>query len=258
MKVAILGAGPSGMMAAHAASENRHYVDIFDKDPDMTRRNSGVYFLHSPCNLPLEPIRIRQQVLGIHNLPKEEVPNLYGLKVYGKSVPKNSILEAMKNSETIGFDAGKALMYLWDMYGNQVQRRTIGNMEDVKDFLYGYDRVISTIPAYILFPDEKLDSIKTTIKVGTSPLNESFVLYNINPHCNWYRTSAFCGTFVQEYGFEAKIDKKVGYEYKEVTKVLGEGLKSPYPALLLAGRYGAWKKTTLTHNVFEEVRGWLA
>ena len=50
MKILILGAGPSGMMAAHAASQCGHEVRIIDQDPNRSRRNSGVYFLHDDCD----------------------------------------------------------------------------------------------------------------------------------------------------------------------------------------------------------------
>jgi hypothetical protein len=262
MKIAVLGAGPSGMMAAHASSQYGHYVDILDWNPSQSRRNSGVYFLHDDCDLALDSHSFHQRVLGIGGMTYNDIGQAYGEKVYGKRVGKVSVLSAIVEKEVRGYSAGQAINRLWDLYGNQIQNREIRRgMYDVEDLLGVYDKVISTIPAYVLFPEKEFDSVATWIKVGIAPPSEHFIFYNLNPHCPWYRCSGMFGVFVQEYGFDFSPPENwddTQYQYRVVQKVIGEGIVSPFKNLLLTGRYGAWNKRILTHNVYEEVLDWLS
>jgi len=257
MKVAVLGAGPSGMMAAHAVSQCGYYVDIFDKDPSSSRRNSGVYFLHADCDLMLDPVLIKQSVIGHHGKKIDEISKLYGLKVYGKEISKPSIVSVISKSTMTGFNSEHAITRLWDFYGKQVKEGEISNLGQVKGLFDTYDKIISTIPAWVLYPDQKFESVETWIKVGKAPENEAFMFYNINPYCDWYRCSAMFGVFTQEYGYGKHFEKKEGYEYKKVIKVIGDGITSEIKDLFLVGRYGAWNKKTLTHDVYYRTLEWL-
>ena len=258
MRVAVLGAGPSGMVAAHASAQCGAYIDIFDANPDRSRRNSGVYFLHASCDLLLDKIIIKQTILGAKLLDDEELGRVYSRKVYGDSdVAGVSILDAKTRNEFVGFNAGQAVDRLWDLYGRRVQCKTINNLEDVLSLLDKYDKVISTIPAYVLYPDLSYPMVKTHVKVGTSPDNEAFIFYNVNDHTPWYRCSALFGVFVQEYEYGYLPERAGKYQYRMVRKVIGNGIESGVQDLLLAGRYGEWKKSVLTHHVYWKVLGWL-
>lgn len=272
-KIAIIGAGPSGMMAAHAASQCGAYVDIFDADPSQSRRNSGVYFLHDECDLLLgQHTRIYQTVLGIYGMSPEEIGEAYGSKVYGQPIAKTSVLEAAKHPTINGYNAGEAINRLWDLYGGQVSILKIESFEHLISLFDKYDKIISTIPANILFPDFEYESVQTWIKVGKAPEEEAFLFYNINPHCSWYRCSGMFGIFIQEYGFKYIPFENKKYSFKEVTKIIGarktmyhqsnahleDGkVISDVAELFLVGRYGAWSKKTLTHNVYYETLDWL-
>ncbi|MEK7087527.1 MAG: hypothetical protein AAB958_02390 [Patescibacteria group bacterium] len=257
MKIAILGSGPSGMFAAHASSQCGAYIDIFDADPDKTRRSSGVYYLHDSCDLLLDEIKIKQSVLGTRLMTPEEIKVSYGMKVYGKLIEKVSILDAIKTKEVVGYNSSQAIERLWDLYGKQVQLKKIESLRQVLEEFSKYDLIISTIPVYVLYPDLVCEGIETSIKVGKSPEKESFIFYNVNRHCKWYRCSAMFGTFIQEYGFGLTSKNLEGYEYKKVIKVIGDGYKSPNKNIFLVGRYGAWDKSCLTHNVYHRTLEYL-
>lgn len=259
MKIAILGAGPSGMMAAHAASQCGHYVDIFDADPDRSRRNSGVYFLHDDCDLLLDRVEIKQIVLGAKGRSPEQISDLYSLKVYGTSSisKKVSVLQARDTPIVVGYNSQQAITRLWDLYGKQVKTLKIENLNHALSLFETYEKVISTIPARILYPGKEYRSVGTWIKVGTAPADEAFLFYNINPHCKWYRCSAMFGTFIQEYGIGFNPEPRPGYDYKQVIKVIGDGIRSDVDNLFLTGRYGAWNKKMLTHDAYYETLKWL-
>lgn len=259
MKFAILGAGPSGMMAAHAVAQYGHQPTILDKEPDKTRRNSGVYYLHDPCDLPLKPFTIYQNLIGGYLSP-DEIKMYYGFKVYGQRIEKVSVLNALTHPEIQGYNAEQALGLLWDIYGSFVKQRTIQNYDDIKQLLEmeDFDGVVSTIPARVLFPNECYVWAETHIKVGKAPLDESYILYNVNPYIDWYRCSAMFGVFVQEFGFGKCVDKANGYQIRKVMKVMNsEPIVAADKHVLLTGRYGAWDKTCLTHNVYERTLAWL-
>jgi hypothetical protein len=256
MKIAVLGAGPSGMMAAHAVSQYGHYLDIYDAAPDKARRNSGVYYLHSDCDLLLDSAVIKQGIIGAYGKTNSELAELYGEKVYGEKIRKVSILSAFEK-EVVGYNSGQGIDRLWDLYGKQINEFEVSGIDTVHRLLEKYDKVISTIPAYILFPEESCRAVKTWIKVGKAPENEAFVFYNINPYCSWYRCSAMFGIFIQEYGFNFEPEKNAEYSYHQANKVIGEGISSPYQDLFLTGRYGAWDKSCLTDAVYHRTLEWL-
>ena len=257
MKVAILGAGPSGMMAAHAVAQYGHEIVIFDKNPDQSRRNSGVYFLHENCHLLLDPVTIEQTLLGGHGMTDEEVSHAYGMKVYGQDIAKTSVLEARKTRKVKGYNAGKAIDVLWHLYGNFINRQEIGSFPGVAAMKTNYDVIISTIPAWVLFPDLSFDSVETWIEVGTAPLDEHFLYYNVNPYIPWYRCSAMFGVFTREFGWDQVLKKREGYQYHLVKKVIGirRGELPKDKRIWFTGRFGAWDKSILTHTVYYDILG---
>ena len=261
-KLAVLGAGPSGMMAAHAAAQCGYYVKVFDREPSQVRRNSGVFYIHDDCDLLLDSIKIRQTVLGCSLMTPDEISLAYSNKVYGKpSVGRVSVMNVITEDETTGYNAAQAVDRLWDLYGGQVEKQEIEGMNSV-DYLTvyeGFDKVISTIPAYVLYPGI-YDSSSAQIKVGKAPEDEAFIFYNLNSFSPWYRCSAMFGLFIMEYGIngpDEPTDKPSDYQWKTVTKVIGNGVISDREDLFLVGRYGAWNKTTLTHDVYYETLKWL-
>ncbi|KKN86942.1 hypothetical protein LCGC14_0265050 [marine sediment metagenome] len=258
MRIAILGAGPSGMMAAHAASECGNYVDIFDADPNKSKRNAGVFFLHASCNLPLTPTSIQQRLLGAEGMLSRNVALAYGQKVYGIPSVKNSVLGPRQVPEIQGYNAGTAINMLWDLYGKQVQTKAIEDLHDIGELLREYDRVISTIPLHHLYSGLDYESATLWIRGGKAPDGEAWILYNINEHCDWYRCSAIWGTFTMEYRAGYIPVRRPEYNYFEVTKVVGRrNIPAHSERLLFTGRYGAWDKTILTHMVYDRVLEWL-
>ena len=259
MKVLVLGSGPSGMMAVHAASQCGAAVTVFDVDPQQSRRNSGVYYLHDDCDLLLDSVEIKQTILGAKLLFSNQISEIYTHKVYGNdsSVSKVSVLDAIKNPIVKGYNAGQAISRLWDLYGNRVKKVKIANLGHVISLFDSYDKIISTIPAGILYPQLKYESVSVVIKSNIAPLSDSFIFYNVNPNDNWYRCSAIFGVFTQEYDYGVVEQSELDCQYRMVKKVVGNGIESNIENLFFVGRYGAWKKSTLTHNVYYDVLEWL-
>lgn len=257
--VTVIGAGPSGLMCAHAATQFGYDIRILDKNPDRSRRNSGVYYLHSDCDLLLDEITIKQTVLGAKGKTREEIATQYGIKVYGEEVPKVSILEALDTPVIKGYNAGQAIDRLWDLYGHNVIEREIAGLDDLyelkNDVRVAY--VISTIPIQTFFPTLNFPYKKAWMKVGKSPLNESFIFYNLNKYVDWYRCSALLGTFVQEFGHDVPMRQCEDHEAREVIKVIDGDRPPEIDRVLFVGRFGSWNKRSLTHSVYYETLEWL-
>ena len=274
MNVAILGAGPAGMLATHAASNLGHHVDILDANPNKIRSHAGVFFLHEDCDLLLDGLTIKQTILGGHALSPDGIDEMYSKKVYGDLATSTSVLEAFRHPTTFGYNAKQAVDRLWDLYGKQVAKQSIPDMKWVIENIFPqYDKVISTIPASVLFPEFEYRSVEVWVKVGKAPENEAFLFYNVSPHCHWTRCSAIWGMFAQEYelGHIPFLDN--AYQFKPVNKILyalseksvygatianGQGrVISKYPNLFLTGRYGAWDKSCLAHHAYSRSLAWL-
>ena len=254
--ICILGAGPSGMMAAHAAVNNGYDIHIMDRDPDKTRRNAGVYYLHSKCDLAISSNLLQQRVIGASNMTESELLESYCKKVYnGLNVSSSSILEARYNPEIEVYNSVEAIDHLWQMYGHAVQMYEVSSMSHVLSFKDHYVGVISTIPAGILFPKSMLHGVSAYIDSAVAPIQDSFIYYNVSDTIPWYRCSAIFGSFVAEYAKEDGIK-----DYRKVVKVIGKEEPLPeYDWLISTGRYGAWDKSFLTDKVYyhitDELRG---
>lgn len=292
MKIAILGAGPSGMMAAHAASDSGHEIQIFDKAPDKARRNSGIFYLHSSCNLPLKSSTLRQNVLG--SWDSAQFSLMYGEKVYGQPIAKTSIMDAFSQPEIEIYNAGQAIEFLWDMYGEFVNEESIEDEGEInRKFLrrLNFDKVVCTIPADYMFRNYlkfQLRYTKLWMKVSKSPDKDCWAMYNVNPQIEWYRCSSIFGQFVMEYAKDFDIVKKLskydlcddpaispgpfivrrgGCEvedtYFPVKKVVSSNVNFDFPGdfdyknVCFTGRYGAWDKTCLIDKVYSRTRKWL-
>ena len=265
-EIAILGAGPAGMMAAHAVSQAGFQPVIYDRNPDKTRRNAGVFILHDDCGLALKSIEVDQRILGAEIYRREAnklflTCKAYNSKVYPKEKPKPtsvSIMDAMKHPRLSVFNVAEALDHLWNMYGKYVKPLEISGFADVFSLGSVYKRVVSTIPMPILFPDIEYFSTDAFVYVSEAPPEDSFIYYNVGSAINWYRCSAVYGVFTAEYANEqaALQDGHTIDKLKKVQKVIDCDRKDQLPEipwLTLTGRYGAWDKTCLTHHVYADI-----
>lgn len=259
MRIAILGSGPSGLFAAHAAVQSG--IDdlvIFDRQPDIARKTSGVFYIHDSCDLLLERHIINQGVLGAVGQSENTIAEKYGRKVYGKPIAKVSIIDALNRKSIYGYNSKQAMDRLWDLYKDNIEIRSFENYDEVHNLLReGFDKVISTIPAPSLFPKLTFNFEKAWMRVGTAPLSESFIFYSISSVHKWYRASALFGAFVQEFPERIPKKEKEGYQIFDITKVINGDRLPQHPDILFAGRFGAWDKTQLTHTVYFKTLEWL-
>lgn len=258
-KIAILGAGPSGLFAAHACAQYGHSITIFDKNPSSTRQNAGVFYIHANCDLLLDEEEIKQIVLGTLGKSEEEIAKEYGQKVYKQNIPKVSILEALHRPTIVGYNAVQAINRLWYLYEEFIKITEIKGFNDISLLLNKFDKIISTIPAQILFPNHNYEFVTAWLSFNQAPLEEqSYVFYSISPTHSWYRMSSIFDSFVTEYPghYYNEIDNFESFiKIKKVIKVTPELPK--IENLFLVGRYGAWDKSCLSHDAYYRTLDWL-
>jgi hypothetical protein len=245
MKIAILGFGPSAQMAAWASMQYGHSVE-FLADAFIQRQNYGVFFLHDACDLPLDGFKIKQMVIGGEGLTAEEKADIYGTMVYGNSAEGWGISLALEKPLLTGYDANSAMLYL-ELFLKGVKQTTkrFKKYDEVKELLQHYDKVVSTIPASVLFPDKNFPSIPVWVLQEQRLLPDNFFITNLNPEFGWYRISHISGRFSIEYAYEIPAGRPIH-------KVMQGDLVESTDRILFTGRYGAWNRKIRVEQVYQD------
>lgn len=252
-KVAILGCGPSGLLAAHAAQINRCDFEIFSK-----KRPSELYgsqYLHEPIS-------------GITGLPEavsyrlEGTPEGYRRKVYGDDWDGTVSPEDLE-WEHWAWDIRSAYDELWRRYQDEVVDLQItGSMIQLNaDIgLERFDVVISTLPRKVwAVPGDKFESAKVYAigdaperdqEVPFKPAQNNTILCDGTEDVGWYRASRVFDYATIEWPLSAKppvpglsvVEKPLRYI----------GADNPANEITHLGRYGKWEKGVLTTDAFND------
>ena len=261
MKIAVLGSGPSGLVAAEAVTEclfgTEHDLDIFSlgkKSPLY-----GAQYLHQP-------------ILGVTDFMKsievqyrlEGTADGYRQKVYpGSEGAEVSVSVEMLEPNHPAWDIRETYDRLWEDFGDLVVP-SILNFEMVKVISRRYDLVLSTIPLPKICGAKHRFENANIVAAGSAPdLNIGLEEYkNLCPPntviCNgddrvpWYRISNIFGYVTAE--FSMRYSSWAPKSASMVRKPLSHSCDCwDNSNVHLLGRYGAWKKGVLVHDVYEEV-----
>jgi hypothetical protein len=248
--VAILGCGPAGLLAAHAAAKNGCHFAIFSK-----RRPShlfGSQYLHQPIpGITDEQVTVKYEMVGD--------PEGYRQKVYGDQWDGNVSPEDLDQAH-YAWDIRSAYRKLWDLYSDNIYHCEITSerqvMRDAR--LETYDTVISTVPRTIwrrtgdVFESSNIWAIGDAPELGqTVPFRleeDNLVICDGTSSVGWYRLSRVFGYSTIEWPEHAKPPIS---GVQKVTKPLACATKGA-PDFTHMGRYGAWRKGVLTTDVYDE------
>jgi hypothetical protein len=258
VKVAILGAGPAGLAAAHAAYLAGAWVHIFSRGEKS--RLYGCQYLHAP--LPFIEVEQRTVKYELRGTADEYREKVYGDSWDGKVSPTD--LEG----EHTAWNLRAAYDQLWDLYvvnrGRAAFTKTNISPAWVENspnlFGAGFTHRISTIPAPLIcadafgghgFHSEDIWAVGDAADRGQiAPVTvpPDSIVCNGEEAPSWYRVSnVFDATTVEWPG---RTKPPIPYAVR-VQKPLGTNCDC-WPGLVRMGRYGAWKKDQLTHHVFEQ------
>jgi hypothetical protein len=250
MRVAILGAGMSGMVAMKALDDMGINADIYDKCEPNVSQQKGLHYLHGDINLPLAPFKLKNLVIRPDNNVIDD-NMLYSMKVWGNNSMLNNSLVSLPDETTV-YDFVFAYEWLLDMYSGKITK-----MDIKKSLLCGlkaeYELVISTIPLFVLFPEYQCE-YETVWASDVLPqdveLKDFTVVYNLISEVPWYRCSKVFGQVSTEYvsrhadSFPIKKIRTCDKVREDSARLLKE------EHILLAGRFGEWNRKRLVHEIY--------
>lgn len=262
-RVAIFGVGPSGLVAAHAAVRNGCTVDFYSEHMKKSKLY-GCQYLHD--TLPgigqaIGSTRVKYSLTGTADDYRAKV---YGEAWDGKVSPEDFI------GNHWAWDLRATYDILFDAYISETSWFHTEFDGRVTQFLLpgmqmNYDLVFSSIPKTHTCIDLKHKFAGLEIwAAGDAPdlgIEIPIRVAKNTIECNglrepsWYRASNVFGMSTVEWS--KAIPKPPVDNIATVTKPLWNDCDC-FPELIRIGRYGAWQKDILVHNVYNTVAGRIA
>lgn len=234
MKIAVLGCGPAGLLAAHAAvlaGHNPDVLSVYRPSPI-----GGAQYLH-------------RAIPGITStVPDGKVRFLktgtregYAQKVYGDMHARTS-WEQYEGDHDI-WNMRRAYAALWWMYEGLVKDFKVDHVE-LRQLLDSYDKIFSTVPLKALcYQGHEFASQDVWITTERW-CDEGQILMSGEGWVPYYRASTIFGHASAEYSYDR------GSDAVKVTKPL-RNTCTCFPEVTMLGRYGQWRKEILIHHAFE-------
>lgn len=250
MKVVVIGCGPAGLAAAHAAVGLGCEVSII-APKKKTPQNGPVTLQH-----PIPDITtghpdgyVRQLVIGGSILD-------YRLKLYG-DVNVNINGDILRP----GYDTWRvqeAYDKMWGLYSELIEDGEVAPA-DVNWLVRSCDLVVSTAPANRLCyrdwpggeqPTHEFRSVPIALMFRTSYPNQpdNTIIYNASDNYAWVRSSSIFGVKVTDYKPEDCPNPDL-----IIYKPLGTDCDC-HPCLLRVGRYGKWHNLAWIDSAYSETR----
>lgn len=264
MKVLILGCGPAGLLAAHAAA----VVGKADVTILSEKKRSplfGCQYLHSPIpGLDLHSTMVKYEMRG--------TPEDYAQKVYSGTLPPGARVspEALPRTHR-AWDIRQAYDYLWSRYESRIMDLRIQphEVQDVLSFYEGAHLIVNSIPLNVLCQNEAhLFTSRECWALGDAPERGQRVPIDVPDDTVWcdgtrnvgfYRAARVFGHTSVEWPrlVRPPIEGVVPFRKPLATTCtcwLGIGEEAGQnPVVLRVGRYGRWEKGVLAHHAFDEV-----
>lgn len=259
--ILILGAGPSGLLAAHAAQRAGYEDIVIVSKQGRKSRLYGCQYLHN-------------SIPGIHG--KYDLgraveyrligePEDYARKVYGDSVPggnlRTSVDEYGPDGEHLAWNLRTAYDALWDRFENHIEPFTLEGPDEAWALVQHLAPAVtfSTIPAPTLCyqPDVHFFNYQQVWAVGDAPDQDISAPYRAEPFtvlCNaelaprWYRAANVFDYCTVEWPHHPRPPQD---GVAEVVKPLDTNCDC-LPQVHRLGRYGKWQKGYLVHQAYEE------
>lgn len=260
MKVAIIGAGPAGLMAAYACERNGLEPVIYSSSALVSIVNRDMFLQRSLPGFPTEPDAY------IH-YSRDGSARGYARKVYGSADAKTSW-------DDISWGRGKiwwlreVYHQLWDRFSGCIEHRKLGATQIV-DLSGNFPLTISTIPAQRLcldFEDHLFASTQTWLVRApyiSSDHGTFEMTYNgcDQEYCGWFRYSRLRDWYTWEYARDPY--ENFAHELGPEPIIVG-GEKMLYttctclPNVYRVGRWARWQRGVLMHHAFDETTSILA
>lgn len=244
VRVAVLGCGPAGLLAAHGAVRAGAEVQVFS----MPKRSviGGAQYIHFAI-----PGVTKEEPDGTVQYLQHGSRAGYAIKVYG-----NAEQEVSWDNYPPGFyeiwNMSRVYDQLWVEYGGWVHP-VHADSEVLDNLSQKFDLVINSVPrtAVCYGPSHEFHHQRVWIDYRRgNPLNPNIIIYSGEGSVDWYRWSCLFGFTSAEYSFEpSNVAGLI-----EVKKPLKTNCRcwEDTANVLPVGRYGQWSKRALAHEAYFE------
>lgn len=251
-RIAVLGCGPAGLLAVHAAATQGLGVDVYSvkkKSP-----HGGAQYLHRaiPELTDLDAdFSLRYVKLGNREG--------YARKVYGNPDAPVS-WDKFWEGDVEAWSMGDAYDNLWEMYSHLIRDIQL-DCHRAARLALEYPVIVNTIPAkaICLKPDEHtFEEQRIALSTVGQMDARNVIVYNGQETEPWYRTSNINGVAWTEYstttavGFIEDPPKHLDYGFKPVRTNC-----DCHPTIRRMGRFGKWQKQVLSHEAFFDMESLL-
>lgn len=251
MKVLVLGCGPAGLLAAHAAKTEGAEVIVASRK--VKSPLSGAVYVHEPIE-GLTRDRPEREVEFRTRGTREG----YAEKVYGDPAHETS-WDLFAQKEVPAWSMAKVYDKLWDRWEAVINDVRVGPFS-VGSLYDAADVVISTIPAPALCLNPGFHRFKSARVILTdqarNSVGEDEVIYNGDPKDPWYRSSRLFGIEATEYPARDETERVVMRQKRH----WNYGLKPQsttcdcHSRIHRVGRFGRWERGVLVHHAFAQTQ----
>lgn len=248
--IAVLGAGPAGLLAAHAVGLAGQPIVIFSVGGKS--RLGGAQFLHSdiPELTPKEPDAVVTYVVkGSHFV--------YQQKAYGSGAQPSfvSFSNVKDGQQQPAWNLQKMYDELWRRFEPNINEVVV-DAEWIQENHKEFALVISSVPRPSLCSNEQHRWTRQEIIIDPRPIGlpDMTVYYDGTSDHSWYRSSNLWGCGGREWGTRAAMQLPYDQEgFVSASKPLDTNCNclGDINNLVRIGRYGRWEKGVLVHDGFE-------
>ncbi len=247
-RIAILGCGPAGLLAAHAVRLHGFRPDILSI-PDKSEL-SGAIYLHAP--IPYLTTDVKTAMVQYAKIGTREG---YAEKVYG--YPEALSSWDLYDGQFQAYSMKQAYDLLWIKYQHMIKGVDFARHSTPELITQDYQVVINTIPAPVLCMSKEIHTfVGQEILVYHSlpeKLLDNTIFYNGVVKEPWYRASKIFGVESTEYATD-KHEYPLGPEADGASKGMKpiENNCDCNPRFHRVGRFGRWQKGVLAHEAFTD------
>jgi len=257
--VAVLGCGPSGLLAAHACAMRDVPTVVFSKKVKSVLGGAqyshiGIPGIHDSDQEP--DAKLTYRVLGD--------PDMYQAKVYGDTVVPFVSMSKRTDGEIVPAWNLRAMYdQLWDRYAGAVVDLPLSPQTTAR-LLSAFDLVLSSVP----LPSVCLGSVdplvthwfkQATVRIKNEALDpnlpDNTILYDGTKDHSYYRMSRIFGVGATEWGATAPLPPVT--DVRTINKPIGtncdchETWNDGGPTRFRkVGRFGTWEKGMLTFHAY--------
>lgn len=265
--VAVLGAGPAGLMSAHALAMNGYPIALFTL-PDaegnpLKSKLGGAQFLHAP-------------IPGINGDPDAEItyrvtgdPSTYQRKVYGDdlTIPFVSMSGIVDGQTQKAWNLIATYEALWEQLSvDRANCETINPRWLISAMEQEwFSGVVSSLPAPVMClahagmrTDVTHTFVSQHVLIDTEcilDVPDNTVVYDGTEDRSWYRCSKIFGVGGTEWS--ALAPPPLMQNLIHARKPLRTNCDCFEDYLLRVGRFGEWTKGVLTHHAYEATDQWV-